>query len=325
MNLWLLISVFLGTTLITFAITFLRTRAERTVQQRLGRIGAAGAGGGRSLGATSGLGASGFLGRHDFLPFVTNALEKREQGDQLKLELIRAGLRLRPSEFLAAILVSTLLCPAVAFFFTKHWLLLGGAALVGLSIPVVILKAMQARRLMRFAGQLPDALILISSSIRSGYSFLRAIQVVADQMTAPISEEFERVLKETNLGSPTEVAFGNMVRRVPSYDLDLVVTAVVIQQQVGGNLAEIMDTIASTIRERVKLQREIAALTAEGKLSGWICFFMPFFMLAVMSAMNSDYMKPLFSTPQGWMMIWIAFSLQLVGGLIIKKMLSVDV
>jgi tight adherence protein B len=81
-----------------------------------------------------------------------------------------------------------------------------------------------------------------------------------------------------------------MVRRVPSYDLDLVVTAVVIQQQVGGNLAEIMDTIAGTIRERVKLQREIAALTAEGKLSGWICFFMPFFMLAVMTMMNPDYM-----------------------------------
>jgi len=324
MNLWLLISVFLGTTLITFAITLLRTRAERTVQRRLGRIGAtssrAAVGGGGG-----GLGSVGFFGRQDFLPFVTNALEKREQGDALKLELIRAGMRLRPSEFLAAIVLSTLLCPAVAFFFTRHPLLLCGAAFLGLLFPVLVLKLMQARRMGRFAAQLPDALILISSSIRSGYSFLRAIQVVSDQMTAPISEEFERVLKETNLGSPTEVAFGNMVRRVPSYDLDLVVTAVVIQQQVGGNLAEIMDTIAATIRERVKLQREIAALTAEGKLSGWICFLMPFFMLAVMTTMNPTYMQPLFSTPQGWMMIWIAFSLQIVGGLIIKKMLSVDV
>jgi tight adherence protein B len=325
MNLWLLVSVFLGTMLITFAITFLRTRGERTVQRRLGRIGV-GTGGGRSFAsAVSGTGGSGAFGRHDFLPFVTNALEKRDQGDALKLELVRAGLRLRPSEFLGAMFVSTLLSPAIAFFFTKHLAILGGAALLGLIFPVLILKAMQAQRMARFGAQLPDALILISSSIRSGYSFMRAIQVVSDQMTAPISEEFERVLKETNLGSPTEVAFGNMVRRVPSYDLDLVVTAVVIQQQVGGNLAEIMDTIAATIRERVKLQREIAALTAEGKLSGWICFFMPFFMLAVMTMMNPDYMKPLFSTPQGWMMVWTGFSLQIVGGLVIKKMLSVDV
>lgn len=325
MNLWLLVTVFLGSTLLALALFYLRARADRTVQRRLSRLGT-GLGSDRDfVAAVAGTGPTGFFKRQDFLPFVTQVLERGEQGDALKLQLVRAGLRLRPSEFVGAIFLSTFLCPAVAVIFTRQPLLLGGSALFGLLLPVLILKAMQAQRLARFAAQLPDALILISSSIRSGYSFLRAIQVVSDQMTAPIAEEFERVLKETNLGSPTEVAFGNMVRRVPSYDLDLVVTAVVIQQQVGGNLAEIMDTIAATIRERVKLQREIAALTAEGKLSGWICFVMPFFMLAVMTAMNPDYMRPLFETPQGWMMIWIALALQGIGGLIIKKMLSVDV
>jgi tight adherence protein B len=336
---WVLFAVFLGTTLIAFALLYGKTRWERTVQRRIGQLGGGGATGRRSergtpysnsafaaaAAAVSAAGGRGTFTRQDYLPFVTHALENRDLGETLKLELIRAGLRLRPSEFVGAILLSTLLCPAIALIFTRIPLILAGTAIVGLVLPFLVLKAMQAQRLARFAAQLPDALTLISSSIRSGYSFMRAIQVVSEQLTPPISEEFERVLKETNLGSPAEVAFANMVRRVPSYDLDLVVTAVVIQQQVGGNLAEIMDTIAGTIRERVKLQREIAALTAEGKLSGWICFVMPFFMLAIMTALNGEYMRPLFETPQGLMMIWIALALQFMGGVIIKKLLSVDV
>lgn len=336
---WMLLLVFLGTSALAFAVLYGKTRWERTVQRRVGQLGRDGATARRGDGATpysnsafaaaasavSAAGGRGSFSRQDYLPFVTQALAKRDQGETLKLELVRAGIRLRPSEFVGTVLLSTLLCPAIALFFTHLPLILIGAAILGLIVPFLVLKAMKAQRMARFSAQLPDALTLIASSIRSGYSFMRAIQVVSEQMVPPISEEFERVLKETNLGSPAEVAFANMVRRVPSYDLDLVVTAVVIQQQVGGNLAEIMDTIAGTIRERVKLQREISALTAEGKLSGWICFVMPFFMLAIMTALNGDYMRPLFETPQGLMMIWIALALQFVGGVIIKKMLSVDV
>ena len=131
-------------------------------------------------------------------------------------------------------------------------------------------------------------LTLIASSLRSGYSFLRAIQVVGQEMPDPIAEEFRRTVAESNLGVPTEQALGRMVERVPSYDLDLVVTAVNIQLQVGGNLAQILDTIAATIRERVRNQREIAALTAEGKLSGWVCAGMPPIMCAIMTALNPD-------------------------------------
>jgi tight adherence protein B len=317
-----------------------RWGGSRTVQNRLDQLGRPGdrparwapradTGRGSAFAAAAAVvsqsGGKGTISQHDYLPFLTHALERRALFDSLKLDLIRAGMRLRPSEFVVALVLSTFFCPIVAFFFTHHPLVLVLAGAFGFMLPFGILKAMQATRLAKFGAQLPDALILIASSIRSGYSFMRAIQVVSDQMADPIAEEFGRVLKETNLGSPTEVAFANMVRRVPSYDLDLVVTAVVIQQQVGGNLAEIMDTIAGTIRERVKLQREIAALTAEGKLSGWICFGMPFFMFGIMTTLNPDYMKPLMTTPQGWMMVWIALALQLMGGAIIKKLLSVDV
>jgi tight adherence protein B len=261
----------------------------------------------------------------DYLPFVTRTLEKRNLIEGIKLEVAQAGLRLRPSEYVALIALSTLALPAAGLLLTRSVLVLGALALGGFCLPQAIIKVLQAQRKARFASQLPDALILIASSIRSGYSFLRAIQVVADQMPLPISEEFSRILKETNLGGSMEASFRNVLKRVPSYDLDLVITAVLIQMQVGGNLADIMDTIAETIRERVKLQREISALTAEGRLSGLVCFLMPVFLAVVMTLLNPDYMSPLYHTTIGLWMLVGAFILQVLGGLIIKKMLSVDV
>jgi len=264
-------------------------------------------------------------GSTDYLPFVTRTLEKRNLIEGIKLEVAQAGLRLRPSEYVGLIALSSLALPTAGLLLTRSPLVLTALAIGGFCLPQLVIKVLQAQRKARFASQLPDALILIASSIRSGYSFLRAIQVVADQMPLPISEEFSRILKETNLGGSMETSFRNVLKRVPSYDLDLVITAVLIQMQVGGNLADIMDTIAETIRERVKLQREISALTAEGRLSGIVCFLMPVFLAIVMTVLNPEYMNPLYHTSIGLTMLAGAFILQVIGGLIIKKMLSVDV
>jgi tight adherence protein B len=261
----------------------------------------------------------------DFLPFVTQMLERRSLGERLQIELIRAGLRIRPSEYLGVIVLSTVVFALAGLLLPGYRFAVPVLALLGFCWPQVLVKSLIATRTRKFENQLPDALALIASSLRSGYSFLRAIQVVGHEMPDPIAEEFRRAVAESNLGVPTEQALARMVERLPSYDLDLVVTAVNIQLQVGGNLAQILDTIASTIRERVRNQREIAALTAEGKLSGWVCAGMPPIMGAIMTALNPEYMKPLFSDSVGIMMIGVALGLQLVGGLVIKKMLSIDV
>jgi tight adherence protein B len=263
--------------------------------------------------------------QRDFLPFVTQMLERRSLGERLQIELIRAGLKIRPSEYLGLIVLSTVVFGLTGLLLPGYRFAVPMLALLGFCWPQVMVKSLTAARMRKFENQLPDALTLIASSLRSGYSFLRAIQVVGQEMPDPISEEFRRAVAESNLGMPTEQALGGMVERVPSYDLDLVVTAVNIQLQVGGNLAQILDTIAATIRDRVRNQREIAALTAEGKLSGWVCAGMPPIMAAIMTALNPDYMKPLFSEAVGLMMIGVALGLQLVGGLVIKKMLSIDV
>jgi tight adherence protein B len=261
----------------------------------------------------------------DFLPFVTQMLARRSLGERLQIELVQAGLKIRPSEYLGLIVLSTLLLGLSGLLLPGYRFAVPMFAVLGFCWPQVMVKSLIVKRMRKFENQLPDALTLIASSLRSGYSFLRAIQVVGQEMPDPISEEFRRAVAESNLGVPTEQALGGMVERVPSYDLDLAVTAVNIQLQVGGNLAQILDTIAATIRDRVRNQREIAALTAEGKLSGWVCAGMPPIMGAIMTALNPEYMKPLFSEAVGLMMIGVALGLQLVGGLVIKKMLSIDV
>jgi tight adherence protein B len=323
---WWLLLIFFGT--IGAVVGAVELSRRRSVQRIAGRL------------ASSGvvLGDEGFgqapirnpkakaEGRErDFLPFVTQILERRSLGERLQLELIRAGLKIRPSEYLGMIVLSTVILGLSGLFLPGYRFAVPAFALVGFCWPQVMLKSLIASRTRKFENQLPDALTLIASSLRSGYSFLRAIQVVGQEMPDPMAEEFKRSVAESNLGVPTEQALVRMVERVPSYDLDLVVTAVNIQLQVGGNLAQILDTIAATIRERVRNQREIAALTAEGKLSGWVCAGMPPIMCAIMTALNPDYMKPLFTDPYGLMMIGVAIGLQLIGGLVIKKMLSIDV
>jgi tight adherence protein B len=302
-----------------------RRGLQRRTSQVVGNVGSASLGLGLGHGSIQNPRPRVQNGQRDFLPFVSAMLEHRSLGDRLQLEMIRAGLRIRPSEYLGLIVISTVVLGFSGFLLPGYRLAVPLLAVLGFCWPQVMVKSLVAGRVRKFENQLADALTLIASSLRSGYSFLRAIQVVAEEMPAPISEEFRRAVAESNLGVPTELALRRMVDRVPSYDLDLVVTAVTIQLTVGGNLAQILDTIANTIRERVRNQREIAALTAEGKLSGMVCAGMPPIMGAIMTTLNPEYMKPLFTEWHGWMMIGLALTLQALGGLIIKKMLSIDV
>lgn len=326
---WLLVLIFVGTLgAVVGAVELSRRRMTQRVASRLAGGSDSGL---RSLVFGSGPSIQNPKSKsqngkdRDFLPFVTQMLERRSLGEQLQIELIRAGLKIRPSEYLGVIVLSTVVFALAGLLLPGYRFAALMLGLLGFCWPQVLVRSLIASRMRKFEDQLPDALTLVASSLRSGYSFLRAIQVVGQEMPEPISEEFRRAVAESNLGVPTEQSLARMVERMPSYDLDLVVTAVNIQLQVGGNLAQILDTIAATIRERVRNQREIAALTAEGKLSGWVCAGMPPIMGAIMTALNPEYMKPLFSDSFGLMMIGLALGLQLLGGLVIKKMLSIDV
>ncbi|MCL6477977.1 MAG: type II secretion system F family protein [Peptococcaceae bacterium] len=202
-----------------------------------------------------------------------------------------------------------------------------GAAAVALGalLSTFWVKLSKARRLNKFNSLIGDSLVIMSNALRSGFSFLQAMDMVRKEMPDPIAKEFSRTFQEMNLGTPTEEALENLNKRVGSEDLELVITAVLIQRQVGGNLAEILDNIAGTIRERVRIQGEIKTLTAQGRISGIIIGVLPLLLAAALSAISPQYLKPLATDPLGRGMLATALALELLGILIIRKIINIKV
>jgi tight adherence protein B len=190
----------------------------------------------------------------------------------------------------------------------------------------------RASRLNAFNKQLPDTITLIANALRAGSSFLQAIEMVVREAQPPITVEFGRVVREVNLGLAFDVALENMVRRVRSDDLELMATAITIQHQVGGNLAEILDSIAFTIRERVRIKGEIRTLTAQQRMTGYVVAGMPIGLMVLMMVIAPTFMNPLFENPPGIMglpagMIVLAIGgvLMFIGFIAIRRIVAIEV
>ena len=253
------------------------------------------------------------------------AFEGRQYTSQIEVELARADIPLRGSEFVGLNLI-LILSGA-----TYGWFVLGRVwagfllAFAGGFLPSFYVKSKQGARLARFDAQIADALVIMSNSLRAGYSHLQAMDMVAREMSPPISKEFTSTMKEMSLGSPTETALATLSDRVGSEDLDLVVTAVLIQRQIGGNLAEVLDNIADTIRERVKLRREIRTLTAQGRMSGMIIGILPCVLGIFLYTVNPEYISLLFTHPTGKLMVGLAVFGELIGILVIRRIIAIEV
>jgi tight adherence protein B len=261
----------------------------------------------------------------DFWGEIDQLIEKRTFVQKMILEFEKADLKLRYSEYVSMYFLVTLVPGIIGFLITKNiggFLMLAGPGLV---VPRFYVKYRQYQRIRKIDNQLVDALILISNSLKSGYSFLQGMELVAEEAPHPISSEFRRMLRETNLGFPLEQALDGLSERVPSEDLDLVVTVIKIHRQIGGNLAEILDKIVHTIRERLKIKGEINTLTAQGKLQGIILTLLPPAMCIGIYMMNPEFMSPLFTTLMGKVLLGAAFILQMIGGFLIKKIVDIKV
>lgn len=192
-------------------------------------------------------------------------------------------------------------------------------------LPVMWLMMAKKRRKKAFAAQLPGALELMARGLRAGHSLAAGFQLVGEEMTDPIGSEFTRVFEEQNLGVPLEEAMETMTDRVPNLDLKFFATAVVLQRQTGGDLAEILDKIGSLVRERFKIFGQIQALTGEGRLSGIVLLALPPLLFMVMLKLNYEYAMTLFRDPMGKKMLLFAIILQVVGALVIKKIVNIKV
>jgi tight adherence protein B len=315
MNLWLICGLaFVCVALLVGVVLYAFAGPEGAIRRRLDRIKR----GGGPEGPETPRGGGG-----DRLPVLSSLLERSGRQSALERQLQRAGFNWRPSEFAAAVLL-LLVALGVAGWMLYGALGAAAGAVISVALPVFGLKALEAWRLRKFERQLPDALMLIASSLRSGFGILRALQAVSDEMEPPVSVELRRALEEANVGVPVGEALTHLVQRVPLPDLNIAVTAILIQLEAGGNLAEVMETVAGTVRERGRLRAEMQTLTAEARLSGIVLFLLPLGMAVILAALNRGYMSILLRTSLGHLLIICALSLQLLGGVVMKRMLRFD-
>ena len=323
MSLLISVSVFLTLSAIVLLVYQLATAQQRQVAARLEQM----ARGEQTVVAkTSAYQEEEPTGIRRLLRSFGRYLESPRWDLSLEMRMLRAGLPLRSGEFIV-------LCFASATLLAMLFLLLGGGQLVagvtgavaGFFFPFILVNMKIARRMKAFNGQLGDALILIANSLRTGYSFMQASDMVAQEMRPPISSEFSRAVKEMNLGVTIEDALANLGKRINSEDLDLVLTAVLIQRQVGGNLSEVLDNIARTIRERVRIRGEIRTLTAQGRISGIIVSLLPVVLGLVIYLLNPEYVKLLFVHPVGKIMLGVAGLGQVIGIIVIRRIVDIEV
>lgn len=253
-------------------------------------------------------------------------------GENISRELARADLKLKAGEYLALMAISAIGVGIVTYFLGGRSLLIGlGGGAIGLFIPRFYVRNQQSRRLIRFNEQLSDMLNLMVNGLRAGYSTMQAMEAVSKELPPPICDEFRRVVQEMQLGVPMQQALDNLLRRIPSEDLDLVVTAVNVQREVGGNLAEILDTISYTIRERVRIKGEIRVLTTQVVYSGRFLSLMPMIVMAILFVLNRDYMMEFFnpannaSLPCGYIALVCVAILIIVGYVVMNKIADIEI
>lgn len=274
-------------------------------------------------------------------PDVADRLDKVISGrnfvEPIRERISKADVKLRVSEYLALVLISSIVTGALVYLLIESsWVVAAiGAVFPGSFIPRFALGYMAGKRMTTFDNQLSDTLNLWVNALRSGYSVLQGMETIATELPPPVSSEFERVVQEVRLGLSLEQAMNNMYRRVPSEDLDLVITAVNIQREVGGNLAEVLDTISYTIRERVRIKGEIKTLTAQGRISGWIISLLPVVLGLLLYAINPEYVSELWikedpwiwrpHIPCGWLVIGFSLSMIAMGAFAIMKIVDIEV
>ena len=269
---------------------------------------------------------------------LSRVIERQDLATRLSVDLARADLKMKPAEFLLAWAATPFVFVAVAyvagFIFPgfQNIVALIVFFLLGLYAPRFYLKYRQGKRLKNFAAQLPDTITLLANSLRAGSSFLQGIELVTREARPPISEEFERVVREMQLGLALQPALNNLVRRVASEDLELMVTAIQIQSQVGGNLATVLDAIAHTIRERRRIQGEIQTLTAMQRYSGYVITLLPIGLAGLLFLISPQYItvmleKPpeMLGLPMGIVFFLVGLISMGIGFLFIQRIVDIKV
>ena len=249
----------------------------------------------------------------------------KEKNSKLEVLLNRAGVPLKPEEYVLFQWISTALCGGFLFLISGNpiFLLIGGG--LGFMLPKWIIIKKQKERVTKFNEGLPDMITTIVGSLRAGFSFPQALKTVVEEAHSPIKEEMETVLREMQYGSSMEESLNDLKERIPSEDLELMIQAILIQRQVGGNLATVLDKIVETIRDRTKIQRQISTLTAQGRLSGIVIGLLPIILGFMIYLIEPDYIGTLFSNPIGLILLTAGVVSGIIGFVLIRKLTTIEV
>ncbi|HEV3313060.1 MAG TPA: type II secretion system F family protein [Chloroflexota bacterium] len=256
---------------------------------------------------------------------INRFVDRQNFADRLRGDLQRANLKFTPGEFVvlrgAGVVVGI-----VAGYFVFHTPFIAvPMGIAGYFVPGIWLKRRLKMRERKFGQLLGEAVMMMSSSLRAGYSMMQALETVSREMAEPICDEFHRVTLEVGVGISVEDALNHMARRIKSTDLELMTIAMNVQREVGGNLAEILDTIAATIRERQELQGEVRSLTAQGRISAYIISGLPVVLAIALYFLNPKYISTLWTTSIGYVMLGVAVTMIVVGFFVTRKVASVEV
>lgn len=311
--------------ILVVGIVSMRSQREQDIEERLGRYTSeygsmlAGFEGDASSGQATD--ETSIIARR-----LDAALEDREFAKKWRVQLARADLKLTVGEFFAMHIIASI------GGFLLGWLLIFGnpigggvAGVAGFFFPQLYVARKQGQRLRSYETQLPDTLSLWVNALRSGYSVLQSMEAIAKEAAEPTATEFKRVVQEVQLGIPMQDALAHLLNRMPSEDMDLVNTAVNIQREVGGNLAEILEAIGHTIRERIKLKGEIRVLTSQGRITGWIISMLPIVLTLFLMVISPSYMGGMIKNRMcGWPMLGCGLGLIGTGAAVIQKIVSID-
>jgi tight adherence protein B len=324
-----------GLAVLLIAVGLARSRAGSDVNDRLARYASGKPDKPESAG---GPGFADALQSSAALMQLNRVVEQRDFGANLARELARADLKLKVSEYLMIWAGTTVGVPLGMLLLSVGMPGLGnpvvllGGGFIGFMLPRFWLGRRKSSRIGAFNKQLPDTITLLANALRAGSSFLQAVELVVRESRPPISTEFSRVIREVNLGLSFDDALENMVRRVRSDDLELMATAISIQHNVGGNLAEILDSIAFTIRERVRIKGEINTLTAQQKMSGYVVGFLPIGLAGFLFVIAPKFMAPMFDNklsvaglPAGVIILAIGGFSMFMGFSFIRKIVDIEV
>ncbi|HVF41459.1 MAG TPA: type II secretion system F family protein [Pyrinomonadaceae bacterium] len=259
------------------------------------------------------------------IPGLSRVLMRMQLATRLRRMLDQADLHITVSRLLMLSLMAGMLAAVAVSVVSISKLFMVTAFVVASSLPFLRIAYKRRKRLNAFLGQLPDALELMSRALQAGHAFAESLHMISTEMPDPIATEFRKTYEEQNLGLSLKLALENMSERVPLLDLRLCVTAILIQRETGGNLAEILEKVSHTIRERFRILEDLNTLTTSSRMSAWILCGLPVFVALAVSIMNPDYMSVLWRDPRGHNLLYAAGFMQLTGMLIIRKILKIKI